>query len=382
MDETDDLEALPKADRNSELQELSIKAFNAALPVDKFVFRDERINDAGVDGSLEVKIDSRYANLRGQVQLKSTDSDQTNQDGSISIPVTVANLNYLLNGRSALYVLYVVPQKELRFVWARDERKRLDLENPDWKHQKTVTIRFYSTLNPETIEQIHQRIIQEERMHRRINDVLSAASNTETLAIGISPASLSVTDSEDAKRILLSSGTLIITAGYPEQVRKLAKLLDSESEQLPRILLVRSYAEHFLGRYQAAYALLSEALLRSNELSEDDQQFMSFLRDSCEYLTGRVTKQEFVARINRPIVLQGHFAQSYRINQLRYSLFSTRDPSKRRTLIEEFHSLVNKVIGDSTSSDVFKLYARTMLLETEGIDAATYAACFRVMRNG
>ncbi|MGI9067353.1 MAG: DUF4365 domain-containing protein [Pyrinomonadaceae bacterium] len=370
MDATDDLGPLPIADRNSELQELSIKAFNAALPVEKFMFRDERINDAGVDGSLEVKIDSRYTNLRGQVQLKSTDSNQSNQDGSISVSVAVANLNYLLNGHSPLYVLYVEPRKELRFVWAHDERGRQDGENPDWAHQNTITIRFYNILTPEAIEQIHQRILKQERMHRRINDVLSAASNTETLAVGISPETLNVTSPDEAARILLSSGTLIVTAGYPEQVRKLAKLLDSDSEQLPRILLVHAYAEHVLGRYQAALAFLSDAMLRHNELSEDDKQFMSFLQNSCEYLTGRITKQEFVTRVNRPIELQGHFAQSYRINQLRISLFSTRDPSERKTLIEEFHSLVSKVVEDSTSSEVFKLYARTMLLEAEGLDAA------------
>jgi hypothetical protein len=371
MDEIGDLGQLPKADRNSELQELSVQAFKAALPVQKFVFRDERINDAGVDGSLELKVDSRSTNLRAQVQLKSTDSDQTNQDGSISVQVKVANLNYLLNGHSALYVLYVAPRKELRFVWARDERQRLDSEKPEWMQQNTISIRFHSFLTPTAIEDVYQRILKEERMHRRINDVLSAASNTETLAVGISPQTLNVTSPDEAARILLASGTLIVTAGYPEKVRSLAKLLDSDSEQLPRILLVRAYAEHILGRYQTALAFLSDAMLRENELSEDDKQFMHFLRDSCEYLTGRITKQDFITRINRPIKLQGHFAQSYRINQLRMSLFSTRDPSKRKGLIEEFHSLVKSIISDATSSDVFKLYARTMLLEAEGLDAAS-----------
>lgn len=190
-------------------------------------------------------------------------------------------------------------------------------------------------------------------------------------AVAINPETLNVTSPYDAKKILLSSGTLIATAGYPEQVRKLAKLLDSDSEQLPRISLVRAYAEHVLGRYQAALAFLSDAMLRESELSEDDKQFLSFLRLSCEYLTGRITRQDFVTRINQPIELQGHFAQSYRINQLRLSLFSTRDPSKRKTLIEEFHSLVNKIVSDATSSEVFKLYARVMLLEADGLDAAS-----------
>jgi hypothetical protein len=98
MANSENLAPLPKADRNSEIQKLSIRAFEAALPVDKFTFRSEPIEDAGVDGSLELKIDGTYTNLRAQVQLKGTDSEKTNQDGSISVEVNVSNLNYLLNG--------------------------------------------------------------------------------------------------------------------------------------------------------------------------------------------------------------------------------------------------------------------------------------------
>lgn len=61
---------LPKADYNSELQRRSISEFQALLPADRFLFRDERTDDAGVDGSLELLIDSSYTDLRAQVQIK------------------------------------------------------------------------------------------------------------------------------------------------------------------------------------------------------------------------------------------------------------------------------------------------------------------------
>ena len=50
---SEDLGPLPKADRNAELQRRSIAVFQVSLPPDKFLFRDERADDAGVDGSLE-----------------------------------------------------------------------------------------------------------------------------------------------------------------------------------------------------------------------------------------------------------------------------------------------------------------------------------------
>ena len=51
---TDDLGPLPQSDRNAELQRLSFRVFQNFLPSDQFVIRDERIEDAGVDASLEL----------------------------------------------------------------------------------------------------------------------------------------------------------------------------------------------------------------------------------------------------------------------------------------------------------------------------------------
>jgi hypothetical protein len=47
---------LPKVSRTHELQQLSLEALRAALPSDRFIIRDERIEDYGVDCSLEAKI--------------------------------------------------------------------------------------------------------------------------------------------------------------------------------------------------------------------------------------------------------------------------------------------------------------------------------------
>src|SRR5262245_48529639 len=98
-----DLGPLPKGDRQDTLQQLSIKAFRNLLPEDQFLFRDERVDDKGVDGALEVKVDGCFTNCRAQVQLKSTDADPAkkgdfNSDGSYSLSIDKANLNYLLNG--------------------------------------------------------------------------------------------------------------------------------------------------------------------------------------------------------------------------------------------------------------------------------------------
>ena len=64
----------PHSDRNAELQEYSLRAVANALPPEKFVFREERkINDAGVDGTIEIKILGDPTGMRAYVQVKSSE---------------------------------------------------------------------------------------------------------------------------------------------------------------------------------------------------------------------------------------------------------------------------------------------------------------------
>jgi hypothetical protein len=365
--ETDVLGPLPKADRNAELQRRSIRALQAALPSDKFVFRGETTEDAGVDGSLELLIGSHYTNLRAQVQLKSTDSAGTNSDGSVPVQVRVSNLNYLLNGPSPIYVLYVEPRDELRFVWAWDEQKRFNESNPEWAKQESVALRFQNILTAESLEQIHRRIQEGAQFQRGMTDLLGKASTAEQIVVSIDPETLKITDPAEAKRILLKSGTAIVSAGYISQVKNLIRLLNPEDAILPRILLVQAHAEYMQGRYQSAYAILSDVLLREDELSEDDRQFLKALRDGCDYQAGRITIEEFKARLNETAKHEtGGFAVSYRIGRLRLAAIGEPDPARGPDLIEPLRSLVEEVVKSTDFSHSFKMYARVSLLEAEG----------------
>jgi hypothetical protein len=105
---------LPKGDRSDDLQQLSLDAFRAALPKEMFLFRDERVDDKGVDGALELRSNNCFLNIRGQVQLKGTDNAGLNSHGSYSHSIKTSNLNYLLNGPCPLYVVSISPRNELR----------------------------------------------------------------------------------------------------------------------------------------------------------------------------------------------------------------------------------------------------------------------------
>jgi hypothetical protein len=359
----------PKSDRNDELEDLSFRAFQNALLVQRFVFRDERGKDKGVDGSLELKIDSGFTNLRGQVQLKGTDSEEVNADGSVSVQVKTSNLVYLINGLSPSYVLYVAPRNELRFLWAREEYNRLNQENPDWRQQETVTLRFRHILTPDALDQIHDGIRREAQLLQHIHELLARASSNERVVTAIDPTTLANTDPDELYQLLLTSGTTIVAAGYARQVKDMMGFLNPDAAQTPRIQLIRAYAEYALGRYQLALGYIAEASLRLGELSSEDQQFLTYVRDGCEYQTGRISLSELAARIDARIK-QGTSVIPVleRLNRKRVALLGETDIEQRGVLLTEFRAVVNEILTLDVA-DPFKLLARLLLVEAEGHQA-------------
>lgn len=362
-----DLGPLPKADRNAELQRLSLGALQAFLPADKFLFRDERADDAGVDGSLELLIDSAYTDLRSQIQIKSTESTRTARDGTISISIRVSNLNYLLNGPSPLYLLYVAQDHEFRFAWASDERKRLNKTNLRWTNQKFVRLRFRSVLTKDSLDEIHKRIRREAQFRRKVTDILDAAGGLEDVAISISTETLKITDAGEAMRILQKSGISIVSSGYVSEVKELSRLLSEEDLREPRVLLVLAHAEYMLGRYLTATAFIRDATLRIGELSEDDQLFLKALGDACDYQTGRMDAATLVERASKSLKdTSSQFSIALKLNQLRHILLNEGDLDRRSAALNELQTLVDRIKESSRYSAPFKLYARISLAEAEG----------------
>lgn len=360
-----DFGPLPRADSNSVLEEDSFTALRSSLPSDRFRFRDERANDTGVDASIEILVNSLATNWRAQIQLKGTDSTETLSDGSVSLSIEVSNLNHLLFSNSALYVLYIRPRNELRFVWARDERTRIESSNPRWREQGTVTLKFSAPITPETLNEIYNRIWQIFRLQRQLNDNLDGARNAERVMVSINPRTHEITNSRQAKQILIDSGTAMVSSGLIRQVQDLIRLLDVDDAQEPRIQLVQAHAETHLGRYQRAIGCLREASLRQDELSESERFFLQSIQDSCDFQTGRISIAELTQRLEEQTQRDdARFAVGNRLQQIRYTVLA--DPNQARILLPELQRLVEEIEGSPEISPAFKIYAKIYLVEVSG----------------
>jgi len=344
------LSNLPKSDDNEELQQLSFKALKSFLPTDKFLLRDERVDDKGVDVSLEIKYENSFTNFRSQVQLKGTSLNKQNKDESVSYSVKTSNLNYLLNNPISLYLLYIQPRDEFRFVWAKDELKRLNVENPQWNEQGDITLRFVQTLNEITLEQIHERIINEGGLFRRINETL--VNNAENnLKLEIEQPNLEVTDSKQAQQILDYYGIELLNSGYENFVLEKYDLLSNSEKKKPEFLLLKSHAEGLLGKYRAALDTLGTIDLMIGELSPTEKFHFESIENHSKWMLGQINTEKFLAKLQA--LSKNELVKNSVLDKFNFLHFSLMYKEPYQVNISELSNNIKvlKAVGEEILSD-------------------------------
>ncbi|MEG5037149.1 DUF4365 domain-containing protein [Microcoleus sp. AT3-D2] len=288
---TDSRNPLPKADRNSQLQRLSIVSFQEVLPVDQFVFRHEPVDDAGVDGSLEILIDGCYTNMRAQVQLKSCEEKKAKQDRIVTHQIETSNFNYLLNGVLGLYVLYVEKTHELFYAWAADENRRRIKMNSDWRSQEKISIPLQQ-LNELAIQSIYDRIRRQAELHRKILESLAHSPTNDNISVSINPDTLESKNSVEIERILSSAGMTLVAAGYSNSVLEKLNLVSQKAATEPRLKLISAYANYSTGRYQLALGAVTDAII-NNGLKKEDKEFAEKIHLASQMNLGMITSEQY-----------------------------------------------------------------------------------------
>jgi hypothetical protein len=362
---TDTPNPLPKADRNSQLQRRSLVSFQEVLPVDRFVFRDERVDDAGVDGSLEILIDGCYTNMRAQVQLKSREEKNARQDGIITLPIETSNFNYLLNGLLGLYVLYVEKTHELFYAWAADENRRRIKMNSDWRSQQNISIPLQE-LNELAIQSIYERIRREADLHRKILESLAHSPTNDNISVSINPDTLESENSVEIERILSSAGMTLVAAGYSNSVLEKLNLVSQKAATEPRLKLISAYANYSTGRYQLALGAVTDAII-NNGLKKEDKEFAEKIHLACQMNLGMITSEQYFQEMEAKSTDNELLDAEVKLNRVIDKFLSQMDLDEEA--LHEIKELKSKIITSKNSPDSLKLGARVKYLEIIGFNA-------------
>jgi tetratricopeptide (TPR) repeat protein len=145
------LDDLPKRDKNHVTEDKATAAFQKRLlDSEAFILQIADCKDYGTDCQIEVVDQGRATNVRIHVQVKGTERP-CNSDGSVSVEISRANLNYLLTQPYSFYVCYHVPTDSLRFRTADSVMRQYEHSGKNWTDQKTLTVTFTEDLTAERL---------------------------------------------------------------------------------------------------------------------------------------------------------------------------------------------------------------------------------------
>ena len=375
-DLADQLGPLPKSDENARLQRESIKGLHKLLAgQDTLILREEPKEDFGVDCSFELNLGGQMTNFRAQIQLKASGRLAMTARGYIPLQVDTANLNHLLNGASAIYLLWDSSVDEFWHVWAQDENRRLCGENPSWRDQDSITLQFRERMTAGSIEPIIQRIAKQGRFQREIQDRLAKATEGETVVFRIDSNSLQMTDPGMATSLLLTSGTAIVASGYPQQVVDLMRVVEPSMLGLARMQLTQGYAEYMLGNHWSALAHIRQAMARAGELSARDNSFLETLKDSSEFQIGLIDSQSYERRMEeRAARLSGVEALEAEQDALYRRCVRETDLAERSKMARKFRVVTERILNEPQAPRQIKVGAKLLLLFVEGVEANLQAS--------
>lgn len=213
---------LPKRDRNHALEDEAEAAFRALISrSNDFVFQGSDRKDYGTDCQIEVVLNGQATNVRVHVQLKGTERT-FNADGSFSIAVDRANLNYLIAQPYSFYVGYYSPSKSLRVSFVDAVLRRYEHSGKDWTNQQSLTISFTEELTVDRLSRLASLALSGSRIarDRRIAQTTAAIEAMPDVVRDANPE-LHVPENPDlarqlAERLYESGADRVLSAAFEQ----------------------------------------------------------------------------------------------------------------------------------------------------------------------
>lgn len=259
--------------------------------------------------------------------------------------------------------MYVEKRKEFRFVWLNEEIKRLNQENPEWQNQSSVVLRFLQILDEATITHIHDQIIKEGILHRRIKETLNEASKG-SIKLVIDSEDFEVTDTQDARAILLNYNVELLNSGREALVLEKYSLLSKEDQDDAKFLMLKAGAEANQGLYKTALDTI--ALIEVTELNKGQRMFVEIIENLCNWHTGSISYEDYNQKYKQ--ISEMEVGKNPLLEKFSYhltDLLGEEEYDLRKEKLEILKKLVEEIRSEKRISPDAKLGIEVSLLEAE-----------------
>ncbi|MCW3124778.1 MAG: hypothetical protein JWO03_436, partial [Bacteroidetes bacterium] len=358
---------LPKTNHFEELETLSEHNLYLLFPPDRFELctRDKR--DKGIDLTYEIKKDGNHTGIRFVLQLKATKSIQPNKhDGSYSVSLDTSNINYLLNGTSAFYILYVIETKTFYYESILDFLKTLIEKGNDWEKQASHTLKFKKKLLPNEIGIIYNESIKRGIAQREINEIstIISASGNKTDRITID-AEFNVSNDTQTREFIEALGFDMINNGGWQKVIEIHKTATGNIATSALYNLVLGIANYYCGFRFDAFIFLKTSTKLKSELSNNLHDYLLYFDTIVKYSIGLLEDNKYRATM------------SELSNSKTVGLYIKLDNARREYAksastninnFEHYLAAINEILNNPKASENLKLTAKCELVFFQGIE--------------
>lgn len=291
---------LPSSNPMEDLETISRYKFCQLFAPALFELRPVHYRDKGIDFEIELKKDNAYTNFRFAIQLKSIASAKPNRDASISLPVEMSNINYLLNyGMPAYYVLYSHSDDRFYGVSTNEVYSDFRAKYADGSYPEKFSVRFSKILGLEMIDEIYGCTFEHGTLLRRLSGYMKhSVAGIEQQAVVIGPDREVYSAAEHITYIDKFGLYLINNFRFKEVIDREQKARQRTSAT-PTFNLVCGMAYFQRGSLHKAIDFLKEAEKEKQNFDMHLQAVLYYTLFNAKHLLGILSREEYELEMSR-----------------------------------------------------------------------------------
>lgn len=286
---------LPRSSRQETLETNSRNRLALLFDVELFELRPENLRDKGIDIIGEIKQNGEYTNFRFAIQLKATESVKKHKDGSMSYPIEVSNLQYLLNfGSPAFYILHDHPENQFYIVSVAEVYRSL-LTKHRLELPKTFNVKFTDLLDKGQFDRIYRETFDNGTLLKKLSAHIRLQSEGEQ-----STTSFVIDELQDVYSVEQNIAFIEKVGQHLLNQHALSQIVEIEQRSHPRgkvsatFNMVCGVAYLHQANLFKAVDLLKLAYNDMDSLHPEDRSMVAYQFFHAKYLLGLINEQEFI----------------------------------------------------------------------------------------
>lgn len=355
---------LPRSSPNEDLETISRRQFSLLFDPKYFEIRHEDYRDKGIDLTIEVKENDSYTNFRSAFQLKSTSSTHPNKDGSISFPVNISNIQYLLNFvMPAYYILYEANVGQFYIESVNTIYAQLISKYQDRILPEQFTINFLKILDTKTVEEVYQQTLSKGKLFSRIspNIAMEGANpkNTSGILIDFDNQVYSI---EDNLRLIDKYGFDLLNDHRFDTIIEIEKRSHPREKATPVFNLVCGIAYYQKAKIFKAIEFLKQAEKEKEHFAPEVQSMLEYTFLNAKFLLGLISDASLNEGVMKIIASQeiGSFLQLEKIKKEYW-----QGEGKEHDKLQKFYNSTESVLKDDRYNQGAYAIAYAQILSAE-----------------